>query len=256
MNMTLRVVIPARYESTRLPGKPLVDLCGIPMIVRVYQRVVFALPHIECLVAIDDVRIANVLERYNVPFVLTSKQHNSGTDRINEVCEKSLWNSSDIVINVQGDEPLFSVEMLRAFESLLNNCNDLQVATIACPITSEEELFNQNVVKVVTDINDNAIYFSRFAIPFVRDKYDENISGACHYGHVGIYAYTVAALRAISNNPVVFIEDCEKLEQLRVLYIGLKIKVLNWKIRPPHGVDTAEDVNRVVKELKDGCYDD
>lgn len=249
--MAIKVVIPARYASTRLPGKPLVDLLGTPMVVRVYQRVVAALPECDCVVALDDKRISDVLDSYSIPWVLTRVDHESGTDRIAEVCRLAGWDQSDIVINVQGDEPLIPKAMLGAFVDFIEAKPVFEMGTISAPVESLDTLQDSNVVKLITDMKGEAIYFSRFAVPFCRDVAPESVSVEGYKRHIGVYAYRVDVLNTVANADPVEIEMREKLEQLRALWLGINICVMDWLIQPPHGVDTAEDVKKVISVLKD-----
>jgi len=251
LSPSVHVVIPARYGSSRLPGKPLVDLAGLPMVVRVYQRAKFAFGDVDIVVAIDDERISAVLDQFSIPWIMTKNNHESGTDRIAEVGELSGWSDGDTVINIQGDEPLVPSDMLVAF---LDFCchENLQMATIGVPVKDSEELVNPNVVKVVVDRNGRAMYFSRSAIPFCRDERSHQDWPVEEFTkHVGVYAYKYSVLRDISKAPVAPAEEHEKLEQLRALWMGYGISVMNWKEAPPHGVDTEEDVRRVVKIYED-----
>lgn len=249
--MTIRVVIPSRYASTRLPGKPLIDLLGLPMVVRVYQRVVEALPECDCLVALDDTRISQVLDEYDIPWVMTRVDHESGTDRIAEVCRLAGWDQSDIVINVQGDEPLIPKAMLGAFVDFIEAKTSFEMGTISAPVESLSTLQDSNVVKVVTSREGKAIYFSRFGVPFCRDVAPESITLEGYKRHIGVYAYRVDVLSLIAKAPPVDIEMREKLEQLRALWLGVGISVMDWFAQPPHGVDTPEDVKKVISVLKD-----
>jgi 3-deoxy-manno-octulosonate cytidylyltransferase (CMP-KDO synthetase) len=253
--MSLKVVIPSRFASSRLPGKPLVDLCGLPMVVRVYNQVKGALPDAECWVAVDDERIANVLTQHNIPWVMTAVDHESGTDRIAEVCRLNKWSSDTLIINVQGDEPLVPPAMLQAFADLLTNDSSIEMATVSAPVDSIKDLEDINVVKLICDQNNDAIYFSRYAIPCHRDGFKEGSSLEGFRRHIGVYAYRVGTLFNLSETNPVFIEESEKLEQLRAIWLGTKIRVLHWTKTPPHGVDTLEDVERVNTILK-GNKDD
>ncbi len=233
------VVIPARYGSSRLPGKPLAEIAGRPMIAWVYERALGSGAD-EVIVATDDARIAAACERYGGRAVLTRAEHASGTDRIAELAERLGWPDDRIVVNVQGDEPRLPPELVRQVAGLLAARPDAGVATLVTPIESEAELGDPNVVKVVTDRAGNALYFSRAPIPWPRD------GGAGHEGllrrHVGIYAYRAAALRAITAEPPCALELAERLEQLRVLWLGQRIAVADALTRPPRGVDTPEDL--------------
>lgn len=249
--MAIRIVIPARYASTRLPGKPLVDLLGLPMVVRVYKRVVEALPDCDCVVALDDKRISDALDHYAIPWVMTSVEHESGTDRIAEVCESAGWDLADIIINVQGDEPLVPTDMLVSFVDFINQRSNFEMGTISAPINSLDNANDSNVVKLITNRHNDAIYFSRFSIPFCRDNAVTD-RGFHHFKrHVGVYAYRVDVLKTIATTAPVLMEIHEKLEQLRALWLGINIGVLDWRNTPPHGVDTLLDVEKVIRVLKE-----
>ena len=253
--MSLKVVIPSRYASSRLPGKPLIDLNGLPMVVRVFEQVKKSLPNIECFVAIDDDRISSLLDQYDIPWVMTDVHHESGTDRIAEVCQSKGWSGDTLILNVQGDEPLIPCDMLSAFFKMINSDPGISMATISAPIESHSNLLDINTVKLICDQNHNAIYFSRLPIPCNRDKPVFDIDLSHYRRHIGVYAYNVDTLMRISNSKPVFIEENEMLEQLRALWLGIKIRVLHWTENPPHGVDTQEDVNRVNMILKGNTND-
>ncbi|MDE1167882.1 MAG: 3-deoxy-manno-octulosonate cytidylyltransferase [Pseudomonas sp.] len=246
------VVIPARYGSSRLPAKPLLDLVGLPMIVRVFNRVRSTLPDTDVVVAIDDQRIATVLEQHGVPYVLTAPEHPSGTDRIAEVARIRQWPGEDIIINVQGDEPLVPASLLSAFSALCRTADDLQMASIVAPLTTVDEVDNPNIVKVALDQHDRAIFFSRSAIPFCRELPKGEWPLAAYHRHIGIYAYRCSVLRALTQAPVGELEGLEKLEQLRALWLGYSIRMLKWPTQVPHGVDTPQDAERVRQILIGG----
>ena len=252
MSPAIHVVIPARYASSRLPGKPLVDLAGKPMIVRVYEQALAAFKGdgVQVIIATDDIRIAEVLEGFSIPYVMTKVEHESGTDRIAEVIEKLGLPDSDIVINIQGDEPLVPVDMLAAFKELCIGETNLEMATLSAPIESVSDVLDSNVVKVVTSDTGNALYFSRSPIPFVRDVDTAQWDIDAFKKHIGVYAYSCGALMKLAALPQSPLEVNEKLEQLRALSNDIKIKVLAWGANPPHGVDTPADVERVVDILK------
>jgi len=249
--VAIRVVIPARYASTRLPGKPLIDLLGMPMIVRVYQRVAVSLPECEIVVALDDQRISDVLDVYAIPWVMTKADHESGTDRIAEVSRLAGWKADDIVINVQGDEPLIPATMLRALVDFIEGNSDFEMGTISAPVETVTMLQDSNVVKLITNQKDEAIYFSRFAVPYHRDIASEEMSVDGYKRHIGVYAYRVDILNTIAFALPVEIELREKLEQLRALWLGIRISVMAWFEQPPHGIDTIEDVKKVISVLKE-----
>ena len=249
----VRIVIPARFASTRLPGKPLVDLAGQPMIVRVHQRVKSALPDADVVVAIDDKRIGEVLDAAGILYLMTSSNHESGTDRTEEVASLAGWSDEDVVINVQGDEPLVPVELLQAFARFCVDQSTLAMATIAVPIDSLAHVRDPNVVKLTVDRQGNAIVFSRSPVPYCRDVPETDWPTTPFLRHVGIYAYRRSVLHSVTSSPMCDLERLEKLEQLRALWLGVDIRVMPWADMPPHGVDTPADVERVCALIKAGA---
>ncbi|RKT99460.1 3-deoxy-manno-octulosonate cytidylyltransferase [Burkholderia sp. Nafp2/4-1b] len=250
---TVHVVIPARYGSTRLPGKPLVDLGGEPMIVRVQARVQRALPDADIVVAIDDARIAEVLDARGIRFAMTDAAHASGTDRAAEVARVFGWPDTDAVLNVQGDEPLVPVALLKAFAAFCGTAPDLGVATAACPIGEIALLDEPAIVKLVVDRRGRALYFSRAAIPFCRDGRPDEAVGSTDslfLRHIGLYGYANATLQTLASTAPCELERREQLEQLRALWLGMSIDVMHWPDAPPAGIDTPADVARVVSLLK------
>jgi 3-deoxy-manno-octulosonate cytidylyltransferase (CMP-KDO synthetase) len=240
-----RVVIPARYAATRLPGKPLLDIAGRPMIQRVVERAC-ASGASEVLVATDDARIAAVVSDLRRPdsaiALLTDPSLASGTDRVAAVAVAQGWADEDIVVNVQGDEPFLPPRLIDEAAAALAADEHTSIATLATPVRSREEFADPNVVKVVVDRRDHALYFSRAPVPYARDPApDADIfDGALR--HIGLYAYRVGALRrlvALEPSPL---ERLEKLEQLRALQNGIGILVARASIVPPPGVDTAADL--------------
>ncbi|HKT65147.1 MAG TPA: 3-deoxy-manno-octulosonate cytidylyltransferase [Burkholderia sp.] len=255
---TVRVVIPARYGSTRLPGKPLVDLDGEPMIVRVHARVRRALPDADIVVAIDDARIADALDARGIRFAMTDTGHASGTDRAAQVARRFGWPDTDAVLNVQGDEPLVPTALLQAFARFCGAAQDLGVATVACPVGEAALLDEPGIVKLVVDRRGRALYFSRAAIPFCRDGRPERTdrsTGGIFLRHIGLYGYANAALQALASTAPCELEQLEKLEQLRALWLGMPIDVMRWPDAPPAGVDTPDDVARIVSLLKRHTHD-
>lgn len=248
--MNFTVIIPSRYHSSRLPGKPLVDLAGKTMIERVWSQAQSAGAN-QVIVATDDERIKKVCESFNASVCLTRTTHQSGTDRLAEVIEQMHISADEIIVNVQGDEPLIAVENIIQVASLLENDADAFMATLSTPISSLDELKDPNAVKVVSDNFKNALYFSRSVIPYDRDaKLEDEINLTSVYQrHVGLYAYRAGFLKTFSNWPPSALEQLEKLEQLRVLSHAYKIKIEPAKIAPQAGIDTPEDVERVVKLL-------
>ncbi|MFO7306514.1 MAG: 3-deoxy-manno-octulosonate cytidylyltransferase [Gammaproteobacteria bacterium] len=247
--MSFKVVIPARYASTRLPGKPLLDIAGRPMIEWVIAASLQSRAE-EVLVATDDVRIA---ERVGERAVMTQPSHQSGTDRIAEVARQRGWSDETIVVNVQGDEPQLPSALIDQVASLLKSHPDADIATLCTPICSLQEFLEPNVVKVVTAQNGLALYFSRAPIPFDRDGAPDGVASQSQFQgahrHLGLYAYRVAALRKLSTLEPSELERIEKLEQLRALQAGMKIVVAVASEPPPAGVDTPEDLARVRAAL-------
>jgi 3-deoxy-manno-octulosonate cytidylyltransferase (CMP-KDO synthetase) len=243
-------VIPARYASTRFPGKPLVDIAGKMMIQRVYERTTEVLE--EVWVATDDVRIEVAVKGFGGKVVMTSEACPSGTDRCREAVEKieaTTGKSFDVVVNVQGDEPLLHPEMLERLMSCFDD-ETADIATLANPIVEPEEIFNLNEAKVVFDKGKHALYFSRSPVPHVMDV--EKADWLEHhrfYKHVGVYAYKIDVLRKITELPVSSLEATERLEQNRWLENGYRIKVeiTNHESIP---VDTPEDLERVERLLE------
>lgn len=239
-----KIVIPARYASSRLPGKPLLDIAGKPMIIRVGEQAQKSGAS-EIVVATDFEKILKTCEAHNFKAVMTRIDHASGTDRIAEVAEKLGWNDDEIVVNVQGDEPLIEPQLIREVAEHLANSKDAVMATACHPIHDEASLLNPNVVKVVMDANGNALYFSRAPIPYPRDEaHKQNIKA---HRHIGIYAYRVGFLKKYATLAPSELEKIESLEQLRVLYHGFKIGVAITQNAPASGVDTQEDLDAVRK---------
>ncbi len=258
MSDTLHIVIPSRFNSSRLPGKPLKLIAGKTMIERVHQQAVKS--GINCIcVATDDERIKEAVESFGGDCVMTSSQHQSGTDRLAEVCEIQGWGDADIVINLQGDEPLMPPEIVNYLAGIATE-TDAGIATLATPITKLKDIFNPNIVKVVMNAKGYAHYFSRAPIPWDRDHYsfDENLennhgnnfddnqcSPTPRYRHLGMYAYRVETLKQIPLLAPCETEQVESLEQLRPLYHGISIQVGIIEDAPDHGIDTEEDLLRV-----------
>ena len=239
MDNQLKVVIPARYGSTRLPGKALLELNGKPVYWHVVQRVIEAGISLDnIIVATDDQKIIDSANKYSIPIMLTSREHVSGTDRINEVALKSGWGDDVIVLNVQGDEPLIPHELISNLADFSYDNVDFSIATAVSPIKVEEEFINPNVVKAIVGENNRALYFTRSTSPFNRDSPKDYTHA---YRHIGIYAYRVGALHQFCSYPESTLESYEKLEQLRALSYGMSIGVLIVSNAPPHGVDTIED---------------
>ena len=240
-------VIPARYESKRLPGKPLADIAGRPMVMHVYDRARQSGAQ-QVLLATDDQRIAAAAGALGADVVMTDAGHASGTDRIAEVAERLALPEDRIVVNVQGDEPLIPAELISQVARLLATERSADVATLTTPFATGEAPTDPNFVKVVTDRRGFALYFSRAVIPYSRDG--EHV-GELHR-HVGIYAYRVAALRRLAAAPVCALESVEKLEQLRCLWLGMRIAVAPACAAPPRGVDTADDLDAIRAQVEQG----
>ncbi len=232
-------VIPARYDSVRLPGKPLADIGGRPMIAWVYERACQS-GATEALVATDDERIAQACAQIGAPVEMTDTRHSTGTDRIAEVAERRGWDDEQIVVNVQGDEPLIPPALITQVASLAARDAGAAVATLMVPIDSARERENPNFAKVVVDRAGRALYFSRAPIPWPRDG-----GLPVSYRHVGLYAYRVRALREIAAAEPCELEQIERLEQLRALWLGLGIAVEQAVELPPAGVDTEADLASV-----------
>lgn len=236
-------VIPARWGSTRLPGKSLVEICGKPLIQWVVEAVRKADLLDDLLVATDDERIVRAVEKLGEKALMTSSDHPSGTDRIAEAV-KGI--EADIVINVQGDEPLIEPELINRLASLMIDDDRWDMATAAVPIEDATELENRSVVKVVWASDGRALYFSRSVIPFVRDTLDEE---NLHWRHLGIYAYRRDFLERLVSEPPCLLERAEKLEQLRALNVGARMAVVQTD-SAGMGVDTPEDIKVVEMVLQ------
>jgi 3-deoxy-manno-octulosonate cytidylyltransferase (CMP-KDO synthetase) len=250
----IRIVIPSRYGSTRLPGKPLRLIAGRPMIEHVYRRVLEA-GAAEVLIATDDARIATAAASFGATAVMTSAAHPSGTDRLAEVASLRRWTDEDVIVNVQGDEPLLPPANVRQVAELLVATPAAAIATLATPLDRAADFSDPNVVKVVVRADGMALYFSRAPIPWPRDA--RLADGAAMAGgalrHIGLYAYRVGALRRLAAWPPTPLEESERLEQLRALENGLSIVVGRALEIPGPGVDTPEDLARVERLLAAGA---
>lgn len=241
-------IIPARYSSTRLPGKPLLDIGGLPMFVRVWKNISSASNLDKTIVATDDDRIAKVAEEYEVPYVMTSPDLQSGTDRLYAATEL-IDEEYDLIVNVQGDEPFLLGEDI---ELLLNNfnCNKYDVATFIQKINSSEDLSNPNIVKVAINEKGKAVYFSRSPIPYLRDYPIESwLQQRDYWRHIGVYAYSYNALKSFAELPPSDLEKTEKLEQLRLLEKGFAYKCIELE-RELIGIDTPEDYEKVKQMIE------
>lgn len=243
--MRIFAFIPARYGSTRFPGKPLALIAGRPLIEHVYTRAGGCAELTGVYVATDDERIAGCVRGFGGRVVMTDAGHRSGTDRICEAARQVGLLSQDLVINIQGDQPLMDPRNISLLIRPFLTEADLPMATLRSPITDPEEIRNPNHVKVVTDQAGNALYFSRAAIPFARDP-----ESACrYYKHLGVYAYRMDFLERFSGLPESTLEAVEKLEQLRALEGGFRIRVLETELDSPE-VDVPADIARVEAVLK------
>ena len=242
------VIIPARMRSTRLPEKPLKDILGKPMVVRVAQRAAQSRAS-DVIVACDDGRVLSACKSEGVKAVLTKTSHPTGTDRLSEAVRILNLPDDAIVVNVQGDEPLIDPEAVDRAAQLLADCPDCDIATAAHPIHSAEEFFNPNVVKVALDDFGRALLFSRAPIPWARDAFKQRMDQLPEQmpamRHIGLYAYRVRFLKQFPTWPQSSIEKIESLEQLRAMSHGRKIAVMVLDKPLPPGVDTQEDLERV-----------
>ena len=253
--MSFTALIPARYASTRLPGKPLADIAGKPMVVRVAERAQRAGAS-RVAVATDDMRIKTAVEAHGIEACLTRADHPTGTDRLAEAARALGLAADSIVVNVQGDEPLLSPDLIRAMATLTAAHPDASIATACHAIDDPAEAFNPNVVKVVLDARGYALYFSRATIPWARDAFAADSRrvppGLPLYRHYGLYAYRVGFLQHYPTLEPAPIERFEALEQLRALWHGHRIIVKVTEGTPAPGVDTPEDLKRVRTLFESG----
>lgn len=247
--MKFIAIIPARYASTRFPGKPLADMGGKPMIQRVYEQVKRAVH--DVWVATDDSRIFDTVQSFGGKAVMTSTEHRSGTDRIQEAYSK-IGEDFDVVINVQGDEPFIQPEQIESLKECFDS-KDVELATLVKPFKKEDGfdvLFNPNSPKVVINKKNEAIYFSRSIVPYIRDSHHtEWLDKHIFYKHIGMYAYRVDVLKEITQLPQSSLEKAESLEQLRWIENGYHIRVGYTDVETI-GIDTPEDMERAIKLLK------
>lgn len=245
-----RVVIPARYQSSRFPGKLLKTIDNKPIIQYVYQQAMRAGAQ-SVLIATDDQRIANVADGFGADVCLTSEEHPSGTDRIAQAVSERGYADDEVIVNVQGDEPLLPPALIRQVAQNVHS-QQVSMATLCWPIHSEQDWHCPNVVKVVRDINDNALYFTRAAVPFCRID-GPSISGLGHaFRHIGLYGYRVSFLQQYVAWPSADIEQSECLEQLRVLWQGHKIHVATAVQEPPQDINTPADLQRLQAVMQQG----
>jgi len=256
MSLRFKVVIPARYASKRLPGKPLLNIAGKPMIAHVCERAREADAD-EIVVATDDERIFQTVCDLGIKAVMTRADHQSGTERIAEVAQQCGWAGNEIIVNLQGDEPLIPPATIREVAAALAEQTQAGIATLAAKIIDSEEIFNPNAVKVVLNKDGYALYFSRAPIPWERDAFAQSggkPSGLVPYlRHIGMYAYTVDFLNRYCSWEASPLESVESLEQLRILWHGESVLVKVVDKTPEAGVDTQEDLIRVEQVLSMNC---
>lgn len=241
------VVVPARYASIRLPGKPLLEINGKAMIQHVHERASESEAR-EVIIATDDDRIADAAELFGATVCMTGDHHQSGTERIAEVADLLDWDDDQIVVNLQGDEPAMPAMLINQCAELLQDAT-ADIATLASPFLGRDDFESPNCVKVIRDTNNHAIYFSRAAIPYARDAKNADRAAETALHHHGIYAYRCGVLRQLVLAEPSELEVCEQLEQLRALSLGLSIVVGVPAKRPGISVDTADDLRRLTTEL-------
>lgn len=253
MSVPFTVVIPARHASSRLPGKPLLEIAGKPMVRHVWERACESGAG-RVLIATDDARIDEVCRAFGAEVLMTRTGHNSGTDRLAEVAGRLSLPEDTILVNVQGDEPLIPPAIIDQVATNLAAHPEAAVATLAEPIEDVEALFNPNVVKVLSDIHGLALTFSRAPLPWARDDFAQNREllpeGVPYRRHIGIYAYRAGFLQNFVAWGPCWLENTECLEQLRALWHGVRIHVADALQAPPAGVDTPEDLARVRRLLE------
>lgn len=249
-----KIVIPARFGSSRLPGKPLIELAGKPMVQHVYERALEAGVS-EVVIATDDQRIFDKATSFGANVVMTREDHENGTERIAEVAEKMGWRDEDVIVNLQGDEPLIPKNLIKQTADGLLHHPNAGMSSLCTPIDHEDDAFDPNVVKAVLDNNGFALYFSRAPIPWDRDHYKVDNPSITNlapvYRHIGMYGYRVSFLKEYVNMEQTPLETVECLEQLRALCYGVKIHMSIIDQPPGHGVDTPDDVARVEQQLLD-----
>jgi len=248
--LSFSVLIPARYASSRLPGKPLADIAGKPMIQHVYERAV-ASGAAQVVIATDDPRIVAVTEAFGARALLTRDDHASGTERLSEAVTNLALEDEHVVVNLQGDEPMMPPALIHQVAAALESRAEVNMTTLCERITTAGELFDPHVVKVVRDQQGDALYFSRAVIPWDREAFAVTTEALPreveHYRHIGLYAYRCGFIRRYVQWPACELERMESLEQLRVLWHGEKIHVAVAVEHPGHAVDTADDLQQVVR---------
>ncbi len=241
-----KIVIPARYASVRLPGKPLLDIAGKPMIQHVYERALDAGAD-EVIIATDNAEIYSVAKKIGAAVCMTRADHSSGTERLAEVAETQGWSDDVVIVNVQGDEPMIPPQLITQVANNLSAFPDATCASLMTEFCDRDSLADPNNVKVVVDARGFALYFSRAVIPYQRDT--EHRQVVSYFHHIGIYAYRTGLLKAYPQLPVSPLEAIEKLEQLRLLWNGLKLHMAVAQVIPAHGIDTTEDLETIRQLL-------
>jgi len=253
MANTFKVVIPARYGASRLPGKPLLEIAGRPLLQYAYDCACRSNAD-EIIIATDDERIRETAENFGAKVCITSADHPSGTDRISEVVDKEGWGAGVVVINLQGDEPLMPPQLLDQVAEDLAAHADAEITTVCTPIDNAEDFHDPNVVKVVRTQDEYALYFSRAPIPWDRDHFivkPHDLPAASQaFRHIGLYGYRAGFLRQYPSSASCPLESSECLEQLRALWQGKRIRVVEAIQVPGPGVDTAEDLQRVARIIQ------
>lgn len=256
---SFKVVIPARYGATRLPGKPLRLLAGKPIVQHVFERAMESGAE-QVVIATDDERIRDAAVKFGARVCMTSPQHRSGTERLSEVAQRLDYPAEDIVVNLQGDEPLLPPSLIRQVAADLAAHSAASIATLCAPVTHAAQLFDPNVVKLVMDHAGFALYFSRAPIPWDRGRFGASAAPgqpihieveSDHYRHIGLYAYRCGFLHEYVARPSCRAEQLEALEQLRALWHGYRIHVAHAAVEPEAGVDTEDDLLRVERILLD-----
>ncbi|WP_439503966.1 3-deoxy-manno-octulosonate cytidylyltransferase [Methylophaga sp.] len=243
--MQFKIIIPARFASSRLPGKPLRQIVGKPMIQHVYERALESEAS-EVIIATDDQRIAEAAKSFGADVCMTRDDHISGTDRLAEVAQLRAFHGDDLVVNVQGDEPCLPAVLINQVAADLAHHREAAITTLYSPLEDAEQVFDPNIVKVVVDAKGYAMYFSRAPIPWLREQFNnkqalDNVTMP-HLKHVGMYAYRADFLHRYHELPPAPPEQFESLEQLRALYHGNRIHLTEAQVDPGHGVDTEQDL--------------
>jgi 3-deoxy-manno-octulosonate cytidylyltransferase (CMP-KDO synthetase) len=245
--MSFKIIIPARYASSRLPGKPLLDIAGKPMIQHVYERATES-DASEVIIATDNQEIADVARQFGADICMTADSHRSGTDRLAEVVKQRGFADNDIVLNVQGDEPTLPALLINQVAADLAEFPQADMASLFSRIEQEKQVFDPNVVKVVMDVEGFALYFSRAPIPWMREHFNKDTPlppELPHYRHIGLYGYRAGFLKHYSDLTPCLLETDESLEQLRALFHGKRIHMSEALVSAGHGVDTENDLEAV-----------